>query len=113
MDSIVSPRVFVANVAGHDYTKLKRYGEIAAITTGHISFGSLDRVRYVVIQGMLDATAIDYLAVSGAAIVNVIAALAWYERFGVVQLLNYDKKTDAYRMLMMTKESTADQLEIR
>jgi len=102
--------VFVANMAGHDYTKLKRYGELVAITTGHISFGSLDRVKFVVMEGMVGAKSDDYLAVSGAAIVNVIAALAWYEMHDAVRLLNYDKKTDEYRELVITKESLTDLL---
>lgn len=98
-------KVYVANVAGHDFTGLKKYGEIVAITKGHVSFGSLDRMAFDVAVAVRDAERDDYLAVSGAAIINVTAAIVWYQKHKRVRLLNYDKKTGEYREMVLTADS--------
>lgn len=105
-----SPRIFVSNMAGHDYTALRRWGDvIAPITTGQLNFSSLDRVKFQVAEGMKDVTVDDYLALSGAAVVNVMAALIWFHTHGLVKLLNYDKRTGNYREITITS-SNIDEL---
>lgn len=99
------PRVFVTNYAGHDYSALNRYGKKVFITKGFISFQGLDRVKFQVAQGLMDCGPEDWLALSGTNILNVIAAVLWYQRHGRVKVLNYDKESRQYRELILTTEN--------
>lgn len=112
MDADVKPKVFISNFSGHDYSPLLKYGEIVPITQGHIFFGSLDRVLYDVAEGIRDSTEDDYLAMSGAAIVNVIAAVLWYQKHGKVKLLNYDKNIIDYREMTINKDGLRLMFEV-
>lgn len=100
-------RVFVTNYAGHDYSALNKYGKQVFITKGFISFQGLDRVKFAVAQGMIDCTAEDWLALSGTNILNVIAAVLWYQMHGKVKVLNYDKESRQYRELILTAENNS------
>lgn len=105
-------RVFVTNYAGHDYSALNKYGKQVFITKGFISFQGLDRVKFTVAQGMMDSTAEDWLALSGTNILNVIAAVLWYQRHGRVKVLNYDKENRQYRELILTEENNTQLLSV-
>jgi len=100
-------RVFVTNYAGHDYSALNKYGKQMFITKGFISFQGLDRVKFQVAQGMLESTSEDWLALSGTNILNVIAAVLWFNKHGKVKVLNYDKESRQYRELILTGENNA------
>lgn len=104
-------KVYVTNYASHDYTDAERYGEICFVTRGFISFQSLDRVRYQVAQGLKGATADDWLALSGTNIINVLAAILWFQRFGRCKILNFDKTTQKYREIIMTPENISVLME--
>ena len=105
MDSTIRSKVWVSNFSGHDYTKLSRFGEIRFITRGFVAFDTLDRVKYTVAEGMIEVEENDYLALSGASIIGVIAAILWYIRFKKVQVLNYDKLTQDYRDITLDGDS--------
>lgn len=110
-EEVIKPRVFVANFAGHDYSIAEKYGELVFITKGFISFQGLDRVKYRVAQGMMEATAEDWLVLSGTNIINVLAALLWYQRHDCVKILNFDKTTQVYREIIVTRENNEKLLE--
>jgi hypothetical protein len=105
-------RVFVANYAGHDYAPLARFGKPVFITKGFISFQGLDRVKFQVAQGLMGCTADDYLALSGTNIINVIAALLWFQMHGKVKLLNFDKDARQYRELVINTENNEQLLTV-
>lgn len=109
-------RVFVSNAAGHDYKAAERYGELIFVIKGYISFQSLDRVKYTIAKRIETATADDWLCISGTSVINVIAALIWFRRFGIVKLLVWDKKYEnqnggRYRELIITRENIDNVLE--
>lgn len=111
MDAVTS-RVFVANYAAHDYEDAERYGEIKYITKGFVSFQGLDRLKFQIGQGIMDATADDWLVLSGTNIINVLAALLWFQKHGCCKILNYDKSSRTYREIVVTKENNAKLLEV-
>lgn len=107
-----SVKVYVANYAAHDFSTAERYGELRFITKGFISFQGLDRVKYQVAEGLRDTSAEDWLALSGANILNVLAALLWYDKHRVVKILNFDKNSRQYREITVTPENNNALLEV-
>lgn len=108
----MAPRVFIANYAGHDYTKAEAYGELKFVTKGFISFQSLDRVKFQVAEGLVGTRSEDWLVLSGTNIVNALAAVLWYVMHGKVKILNYDKSTGSYREIILTGEATDKLLKV-
>lgn len=98
-------------MAGHDYSKVQKYGELCAITTGHVDFGSLDRIKFTVAEGIKETTADDYLVLSGTIVLNVIAAVLWYHKHGTVKLLVYDRD-NKYRELVMNTHNSVQLIEL-
>lgn len=99
------PKVFIANFGGHNYQAAQDFGELHYITKGFLSYQSLDRLLYAVADGLKDTDKEDYLALSGTNIINVTAAVLWFERHGQVKLLNFDKNTGKYRELVVNSDS--------
>lgn len=112
MDAINNPRVFVANFAGHDYTKAEQYGELVFITKGFISFQSLDRVKYQVALSVAESHSDDWLALSGTNIVNVLAAVLWFSMHRTVKILNFDKNTGKYREIILEDAANNKLIEL-
>lgn len=106
------PRVFITNYSGHDYTKAESYGEIRFVTKGFISFQSLDRVRFQVADSLKETRPDDWLLLSGASIVNVLAVVFWLSMHGRVKLLNYDKTEEKYRELILTEDNIKNLLQV-
>lgn len=102
---VAEVKVYVANYAAHDYADCARYGELCFVTRGFISFQSLDRVKYQVAQGLKETTSDDWLALSGTNIINVLAAVLWFQKHGQVKILNYDKNTRKYREIVVNPEN--------
>jgi hypothetical protein len=110
MDSV---KVYVTNFAGHDYQHAERYGELVWITKGYVSFQSLDRVKYSIIEKIKDSSAEDWLLLSGTIIINVIAATVWLAIHGQVKLLVFDKKySGKVRELVLTPKNIQDILSV-
>lgn len=101
-------RVFVTNFAGHDYASAEQYGELVFITKGYISFQSLDRVKYSVMEAIVKSTPQDYLLLSGTPVICAIAAVAWFCLHREVKLLIHDKKVKdriAYREMILNEKN--------
>lgn len=103
-----TPRVFIANYAGHDYTDAAQYGELNWITRNNISFQSLDRVKALVAERILETRSEDWLALSGTIVISVVAAIMWYQTHGIVKLLVFDSKLNKYRPLIVSKENVIE-----
>lgn len=99
-------RVYVANYAGHDYsTALRQYGELHPVIMGFIPFENLDRVKYRVAEALRDSWEEDWLILSGANIINVLAALIMFIKHRKVKILNFDKTTGIYRECIIKEEA--------
>lgn len=105
--------VYITNYAGHDYSDAKRYGEIRAITAGHVSFQSLDRMKFECLQGIKDSSPTDWLLFSGAAPIAAVVAMAWLVKHKKVQMLVHDiKKRGTYRELVLTETNIHEIFEV-
>lgn len=105
------PRVFVTNYAGHDYEAAEKFGKPIFITRGFVNFYSLDRVKYYLAQELQNCTPDDYLLLSGSSFLAVILAVLWYEKHGKVRILNWDKKGETYREMVLTEKNITQLLE--
>jgi hypothetical protein len=103
--------VWISNYAGHDYSSATSYGEFKFITKGYVSFQSLDRVKYGIVETVAQTDREDWLLISGRPLISIIAALAWYTRHGQVKVLHYDQKTDVYRELVITATNITEIME--
>lgn len=116
LKSVEEITVWVANYAGHEFQKAARYGRVRKITVGHISFSSLDRLKFQIANELTQTQAEDYLLISGAAIICTIAAVIWMSMHGKVKLLYWDKSADngdgAYRAMIITNTSLGELLHI-
>lgn len=101
----MAARVYIANFAGHDYERAKKYGELLHLTKGFVSMQGLDRLKWQLAEAISETTSEDWLVLSGANIINVLAALLWYHRHGQVKVLNMDKNTRDYREITLTKDN--------
>lgn len=95
------PRVFITNVAGHDFSKAEKFGEITWITKGWVPLQSLDRIKFLVTEKLVDVKPEDFLLLSGTQVVCVVAALVWHNKLGYIKMLVHDKKEDDYRILVV------------
>lgn len=101
-------KVYIANFAGHDYASAEQYGELVFITKGYISFQSLDRLKYSVVESLVDSSPRDYLLLSGTPVICAIAAVAWFHLHKEVRLLIHDKKVKdriAYREMVLNERN--------
>jgi hypothetical protein len=103
-----TPKVWVANFGGHNYSTAEEFGELNFLTRGYVSLGSLDRLFYDVAQSINKTHREDYLLLSGLLAINAVAALTWMHVHSKVKLLVWDQKLKRYRPL----EITGDQVDI-
>lgn len=114
MDTM-KPRVFVANYAGHDYKDAESYGELQYITKGYLSFHSLDRVKYSVVEEVAKSRSQDWLLLSGKLIISCIAVLAWFSLHKQVKILYWDQKAKRgpkYQELIITADNLEQMLKV-
>lgn len=104
------PRVWIVNVAGHDYSAAKEHGELRRITDGYVSRGSLDRMLWSVVQGLKDSSAHDWLLPAGMLPLNAIAVSVWLRMHGTLRMLIYNSKHKDYDPLIITPERIDDLL---
>ena len=100
--------VWITNFAGHDYEPAKEYGELKHIIKGFISFQSLDRVKYQIVESLQDYKENDFLLLSGTNIINVIATAYVMNKFRKVFLLVFDKDDNTYRKAVLTASNFGD-----
>lgn len=112
-DELIEARVFVTNLAGHDYTKAEKYGTIVPITHGYVSFQSLDRVKFQITEEINKTRPQDWLLLSGTPLLSVIAATVWFAIHHQINLLVYDQKDNGkYRELKITQKNVHDMLTV-
>lgn len=91
--------VFIPNVTWHNYTDAKRFGQLIQLTKGPIDQIDLDDIQDKITSKMVDfgLNAHDWILVSGAPILNIIAVTVMLERFDVVNLLQWNGILNTYQ----------------
>lgn len=107
-----TPKVWVVNWAGHDYSPAAEYGELNWLTRGYISLGSLDRLFYTVAEAVSQTRDSDFLLPAGLAILNVVAAAVWLRVHGKIRILVWDQKKDHYRELTFKGDQVDDLIRV-
>lgn len=104
------PFVYIVNFAGHDFSDAQQWGEIKKVIDGYVRLDHPDRILYEVVEVLSLSEQKDWLLPSGLLLVNILAALAFYEKHGFVRLLVFDRKrakNDSepdYREIVITKK---------
>ncbi len=105
-------KVHVTNYAGHDYKEAERFGKIVYVTRGFVSFQSLDRLKFLVAEALMNSHADDYVLLSGTTLICSLSCMIWLELHNRIKILNWDKKTREYRVLIVTKEDLGKLFEV-
>ena len=95
-----SSRVFISNLGAHDYTKVKKYGELVPITEGQVNIFHTDRLIANIKEKLLaeNATREDFLLLSGNALVSSLVLHEWLKKFGKARLLIYNAVSRDYEL---------------
>ena len=113
MESERKLKVYVTNFSGHDFSKAEKFGEIAWITRGYVSFHSLDRVKFRICEEVDKSSEDDYLLLSGIPIICVLCATYWLWKHKKCKMLVHDKKKDGeYRELLISDKNYTDILKV-
>lgn len=98
------PRLFIANWAGHDFTRALEYTSLKAeeafipITEGDVDFRHPDRLIFRIRSVMRDFREQDYLVRSGHWLITVLAILALRDsQVSQVNVLEFDPVQRRYR----------------
>jgi hypothetical protein len=92
-----NPRVYIPNRSYHDFKGATKYGELVFLTEGRLpNRYQLNDLALMCSQKMQGAGQDDMLLVSGPTTLNCIAAALLAHKFGRINFLIYDQKTDKY-----------------
>ncbi|MGD9631386.1 MAG: hypothetical protein AB7V18_19275 [Pyrinomonadaceae bacterium] len=108
--------VWVANEAGHSYTKIrKKLGEhvrIERLSLGDINPLRLDRLSWHIGRGIARFVKEgDYLLISGTPIVNALALTMWLQMFPKCNLALWDAKRGEYKISSLERDNLANILQ--
>jgi hypothetical protein len=99
------PTVWLVNRSGHGgYHKAERFGRIVDLTSGNVNPFAVDRTAFHFNQLLGMAEKDDYLAISGLALLNMIAFGILMEKFDKVNVLQWARHKQDYVLLHITKE---------
>lgn len=95
--------VFIPNRVFHDYTDAKRFGRLIQLSQGSIDQINLDDIQALFWEKMIDmgVHAEDWILVSGAPLLNIIAAGLMKKHFGKVKLLQWNGVLREYYPFVM------------
>lgn len=96
-------KVWVVCDTGYKYDSARQWGEIEYLTTrGEFNPMRVESLAKL-LQSKIDGVGPqDWLLLSGTPIVNVVATLMIYKKFGAVRLLLYDVKRGCYQPQALT-----------
>ena len=92
----------MANFGGHDHKDANAWGDIVYVTTGFISYESLDRLKFQVMEELKHCKEDDWLLLSGTNIINVFCAIIWYHMHKRVKILSYNKNKREYKEVILS-----------
>lgn len=96
--------MWLVNQAGHDYTKLNRWGRVMPMTTDMVNPFAVDRNLLLLSHRVKLAHEDDFIAISGLQILNALVLLLWLRRFPRVNILQWSKRNGDYVHLTLTDE---------
>lgn len=91
-----SRKVFITNRGWHNYDKAAQYGELVAVTIGHVDLSATDRLEEKIQFSLRAADSADYLLLSGAPVINALAQAYLMAKFGFVNLIYHDPGKGTY-----------------
>jgi hypothetical protein len=104
--------VWIVNEAGHPYDDAKRFGELRALTRGHVNTLRVDRVMYDLAIGIgRYASEEDYLLISGTPMLNALALALWMIRFKEAKILQWYASQKKYQLNTISEGHCAELLE--
>lgn len=90
--SLRSPKVFVPNRSGHDFTSAERYGELVYLTEGSVNRFQVANIMRDCQEAMKDAAAGDFILISSLSVINSVACALFAYKFGRLNLLQFDNR---------------------
>lgn len=92
-------RIYIINNSGHRYDlalELFPEAELISMTRGNVNPTQVDRLTFNLNEHIARTLESDYLLLSGAPILNALAAQLWILRHEVCQFLIFDAKSQNY-----------------
>lgn len=96
MSEVPLRKVYVPNKGSHDLSAAEKFGELIFITESYVNRYAVGTVVRAVEQQMQDASADDYILVTGLPVLNMIAAAVFAHKFGRLNLLLHKQQTGEY-----------------
>ena len=113
----MSPRnthIYIVNNSGHRYDlalELFPSAELISMTRGNINPTQVDRLNYTLNESIARSLESDYLLLSGAPILNALAAQLWILRHECCQFLIFDAKQQAYVRQIITRANLVGMID--
>lgn len=96
-EKLVERKVFVANYAGHDLSSATKYGRLEFLTEGrHINIFDTDGLLLELRHKLQNAKENDFLLLSGSPVINSLATMIIFLKFGVINYLIFNSKSRQY-----------------
>lgn len=106
-----SPKVWIVNDGGHDYSKARQFGELDVLTEGDVPVFKLERVWKNLCLKILEAQPDDYVLISGTPILTGLVLHLWFLTFGECNILQFDAKSRRYQPDTLDPVTLAETLE--
>ena len=106
--SPLNTRIYIVNNSGHRYDlalELFPAAELISMTRGNVNPTQVDRLVYGLNEHIARSLESDYLLLSGAPILNALAAQLWILRHECCQFLIFDAKSQNYVRQIITREN--------
>ena len=89
-------KVFVANFNNQDVSPAERFGQLVYLTEGSTNIFNTNKLVVEIKSKLEEIRDTDFLLVSGHSIVNIIASSIILFKYGILNVLIYDAKTQDY-----------------
>lgn len=95
------PKVFIPSKVEYDYSSASEYGELVAITSGHVDKYSVGEMYGIINEALKDAREEDAILISGLTLNNCIATAIMTHKFGTVNFLLYRRGEYMLRKILL------------
>lgn len=106
---------YVVNYTGHDLSALRKIDpniQVVHLSEGNVNVFNVDRCLHDFGLKTMEATEDDFIVLSGAITLNILATLQFIERFGKANILIYHAKRETYVPRTITKEGLSGVSEV-
>jgi len=104
------PKVYVANKGPYDYSDAERYGELVFVTSGHLTYFTVNKYKQAWEEALTDSGPDDYIILGSLSILCAIGCAIFAVKHGRLNFLIYRVKTGKYisRALNFTNTKTEE-----